>query len=270
MKINIPLRPNTSGPVDPTFLARHTETVVSALKANIGFTDNMDGKVITMNLAHGVPQLQAIPLRGGAVPIGAIAINCDTQPIPSLTVNTSATVQGKLTQAQPGFVYVTALYPLAEQYVQLIQTSNAQVFTTAVETVVTWASINQQVGNNITYNAAAQSLVAGVKGRYLVTANYFLGFAAAGARFSSLWLNGASRAAGISPAVGDTNTGVLINLVLDTQFAAGDSVQLKTYQDSGANLSANCSATNLGLLSMTQLSNDASLTANVTLFLVGS
>lgn len=92
--------------------ATYIRDLYNALNGNLTISDNLSGAELILSLAHGVPHLIKSPLRSGVVPISAIAIGCDTQPFPSLSLNTSATVNGTFTTAPAGYIFVTALYPV--------------------------------------------------------------------------------------------------------------------------------------------------------------
>lgn len=77
----------------------------------ISLSDNMNGAVITMSMTHGVPVLMASPLQSKSIPIGVIPISCDSQPIPNITITTSATINGTNTIAPSGYIFITATYP---------------------------------------------------------------------------------------------------------------------------------------------------------------
>lgn len=86
----------------------------------VTLADNCNGAVLTLNMAHGVPQLVSKPLPGGANPLGVRAINCDTQAIPTLTMSQTATVNGVVVNAGQGSVWLTALYPIAPKSLSIV------------------------------------------------------------------------------------------------------------------------------------------------------
>lgn len=81
------------------------------LNGGVALADNLFGTVISLTLSHGVPMLIPSPLTKQSTPLGVWPINCDTQPIPNVSMTTIATVNGVSTTASKGYLFVTALYP---------------------------------------------------------------------------------------------------------------------------------------------------------------
>lgn len=86
--------------------------VSQILSGGATLNDNMNGAKLTLSLAHGVPYLLASPLKSKQIPIGIQPLSCDTQATPTVSMTTSATVNGVLTAAPAGMVWLTALYPV--------------------------------------------------------------------------------------------------------------------------------------------------------------
>lgn len=235
----------------------------------VTLVDNMNGAKLTLNMAHGVPQLVSKPLPSGANPIGVRAINCDTQAIPALTMSQTATVNGVVVNAGQGSVWLTALYPLAEQAVLLTSTT-AQSIPSTAETVYSNfpATPTVSIGKNITYDGSSK-LTTKIKGNFDIRASTPFGANVTGMRLIAILVNSTVRWG--TQAYGNAgSSGSYVACSTIVPLNVGDAVQFELFQDSGGAVSTSPSTGFLCTLAMRQLSNDASLTANVTLFIEGA
>lgn len=220
-------------------------------------------------LAHGVPYLVANPLPNYATPLGVQVFNCDSQLNPSVTVSKTALVNGVLATAPKDKLFLTALYPLAEQYGSLT-TSAAQSVATAANTVMVLPNTidSGSRGTHIVADGIGHLKVT-VAGLYDVRAKVVWASNATGIRVAELQdQTGNFFGTQSSPGYGAQAT--FLGLSAIAYMTAGDIFQVVLYQDSGASLSTAPSANNSCSMQLRQLSNDASLTANCTLFMVGA
>ncbi len=199
------------------------------------------------------------------MPVGVYAVNCDTQAIPQLSMTTSATVNGVLTPAPVGYFWLTAQYPFSEQF-QWVEAAGGQVVANATNVAVTFAaSPTKTIGTNISYNGSSTFTVLKA-GMYDVRAGLVWPVNAVGYRFVAVMLNGARN---FSTEAAPNNDQVIQNLSKLIYCNAGDVWGLQCNQNSGGNLSLGTGTGDTTFLQVRQLSNDASLTANVTLYVVG-
>lgn len=217
--------------------------------------------VVSQALAHGVPTQVPNPLKSFATPFGAIALNCDTQALPSLT--TSLYSNG--IQAASGYIWVTANYPLAEQFLLLQQVSVATPLASGA-TVVLPFTATKSVGSNISFDGTS-TVTFKAAARYLMAYQFIMNGSGAsvGSQQAQVLSNGVNWGrliVQITPALPTICTSAIITA------AAGSTAQLTVLQSSGGTLSTFSSASDGCRLELSQLSNDASLTANVTFSLL--
>lgn len=130
------------------FISNYAEKVrqdFNFLNGGLSLRDNMNGAVVTMSMAHGVPVLVASPLRNNATPIGALALSCDTQQIPNLSLSTSAVVNSVTVTAPSGSLWLTAKYPVPSggnyQSISRLQSNSIALSTNTAANVGTTANI---------------------------------------------------------------------------------------------------------------------------------
>lgn len=255
------------------FVTNYTQMVSQlsqGLNGQLSMTDNAFGTVLTLSMAHGVPQLIPSPLPKQAPPFSVWPLNCDTQPNPTISMTTTATVNGVLTTAPAGYLFLTALYPLAEQFLYLRQTNTAQSIpsTTISFTTITFdATPIKTVGKNITYDGSS-TVTLSAAGRYLMSYKILLG-GNVGAGILLAMVSGSLSGQDwgrlqVGMVASSSNNAIAATSIVTA--AAGETISLRALQGSGAAMTTYSSATLGSYVEVSQLSNDASLTANVKLF----
>lgn len=218
--------------------------------------------VLNVALAHGVPTQIPNPLLNKATPFGAIAINCDTQGLPTLTTG----LYSNGVRAATGYIWVTALYPLAEQYASM-STATSQSIANNSNAAITFSGTLDpgSVGTHIV--ASGSTLQVNLQGLYDVRAKITFAANGTGIRVAELQ-DSTGEFFGTQSAPADATVGSFLAPSAIIPMTAGDVVQVVVYQNSGGALGTGPTTVNKCRLQVRQLSNDASLTANVTFSLL--